>query len=77
MKHSKQCPKCQSNDVIADVTAIDRSHNSNHSELSVATYRDPYALIFMGQQKTTLSAWVCANCGFVEFYADAPKKLKL
>jgi predicted nucleic-acid-binding Zn-ribbon protein len=77
MKRTNTCPKCGSSDVIADAKAIDRSHSSNQTELTVATFRKPDAVIFKGQQETTLSAWVCAECGFVEFYADSPKTLKI
>ena len=63
--------------MIADAKAIDRSRNSDQTELRVATFREPTAIIFKGQQDTTVSAWVCAACGFVELYADAPKNLKL
>src|SRR5262249_6515454 len=78
MKHTNKCPKCGSSDVIADAKAIDRTPNRNESnprgpDLTLATFRKPDALLFTGQQATTLSAWVCADCGFVEFYADSPK----
>ena len=77
MKRSNKCPKCGASDVIADAKAIDRSHHSNQTELTVATFRKPDAILFKGQRETTLSAWVCAECGFVEFYADSPKTLKI
>ena len=80
MKRTNKCPKCASSDVIADAKAIDRSYGSygsTQTELTVATFRKPEAVLFKGQQNTTLSAWVCAECGFVEFYADSPKTLKV
>jgi len=40
-------------------------------------YRKPQALIFKGQVRTTVSAWVCASCGFIELYADNPESLKI
>jgi hypothetical protein len=46
-------------------------------ELSIATFRKPEAMLFKGEQKTTLSAWVCADCGYVEFYADNPSQIKV
>ena len=79
MKRTNKCPKCGSSDVIADAKAIDRSYGAYGSEqkdLTVATFRKPDAILFKGEQNTTLSAWVCAACGFVEFYADSPKTLK-
>ncbi len=43
----------------------------------MATFRKPEALIFKGMQLTTLSAWVCMGCGYVEFYADQPEALRV
>jgi predicted nucleic-acid-binding Zn-ribbon protein len=77
MKRTNKCPKCGSSDVIADAKAIDRSHSINQTALTVATFRKPDAVLFKGQQETTVSAWVCAECGFVEFYADSAKTLKI
>lgn len=76
MKRTGKCPKCDSTNVLADATAIDRSRNSNQTELTVATFRNPDAVLFKGQQSTSVSAWVCLECGFVEFYADSPQTLK-
>jgi len=74
MKRTNKCPKCGSSDVIADAKAIDKGDNGH---LTVATFRKPGAVVFKGQVTTTLSAWVCADCGYLELYADDPKKLKL
>jgi predicted nucleic-acid-binding Zn-ribbon protein len=77
MKSSRKCPKCGSENIIQDAKAIDRGHlNSDAAELSVATFRTPEAIVFKGKLTTTLSAWVCVECGYVEFYADAPKTLQ-
>jgi len=80
MKRTNKCPKCGSSDVIADAKAIDRSYGSygsTQTDLTVSTFRKPDAVLFKGQQNTPLSAWVCAECGFVEFYAESPKTLKM
>ena len=37
----------------------------------------PEAILFKGKLSTTLSAWVCAGCGYVEFYADSPQSIKI
>jgi predicted nucleic-acid-binding Zn-ribbon protein len=75
MKSSGECPKCSSRDLIKDAKAVDRGdYNSGH-DLSVATYRNPDALIFKGKHESPLSAWVCRTCGFVELYADSPPAL--
>jgi predicted nucleic-acid-binding Zn-ribbon protein len=77
MKRTNQCPKCSSRDVIADAKALDRCEDLRESEFTVATYRNPEALLFKGRQSTTLSAWVCADCGYVEFYADSPRSINI
>lgn len=76
MKRSNQCPKCGSKDVIADAMAVDRSHMNAETELTVATFQNPDALLFKGQLETSLSAWICLDCGYVEFYADSPRYIK-
>ena len=77
MKASNTCPKCGSNQIIADAKAVDRGESDFQRDLSVATYRKPEALIFKGKQSTSLSAWVCVTCGYIELYADAPTSLIL
>jgi predicted nucleic-acid-binding Zn-ribbon protein len=76
MKHNLKCPKCGSSDIIADARALGSDSFNALQDLSVATYRHPGALIFKGQQTSTLSAWVCGGCGFVELYADNPAALR-
>ena len=76
MNRPTQCAKCGSGDVIADAKVIDRAHLNMQSDLSVATDRRPEALLFKGQVTTTVSAWVCAVCGFVELYADNPQSIR-
>ncbi len=76
MKKTGQCPKCESNDIITDAKAVDRGHNNMQDEMTVVTFRKPDALIFKEKQTTTLSAWVCAACGYTEFYADRPHAIK-
>ena len=76
MKRTGTCPKCASRDIIRDAMAIDRGENQFQRELTIATFRDPDAFLFKGEQTSTVSAWVCAGCGYVEFYADDPAALK-
>jgi predicted nucleic-acid-binding Zn-ribbon protein len=77
MKATNKCPKCGNSDIIADALAIDRGHGNSRQEMTVATFARPEAFIFKQMQATSLSAWVCASCGFVEFYADHPTKIKV
>ncbi len=77
MKRTNKCPKCGSNDVIADAKAIDRSEGHLQTKLSVATFSNPDAFLFKGQMTTTVSAWICGDCGYVELYADSPQSIKV
>ncbi len=76
MKRNVQCPKCGSRDVVADAKAVDRAGFNVETDLTVATVRNPQAFLFKGELKTALSAWVCLDCGFVEFYADSPRNIE-
>ena len=76
MKLTGKCPKCGSTEVIGDAKAVDRGHGNAQHEMSVATFRKPEALLFKEKQETSVSAWVCAQCGYVEFYADSPETIK-
>lgn len=77
MKKSQKCPKCGSGDILKDVFAVDRGHGNSTAEMTLATFGRPEALIFKQAHKTSVSAWVCASCGFVEYYADNPASLRL
>ena len=78
MKRTSKCPKCGSGDVIADAKATDSTHGGE-TELWVATFRKPEAILFKGQSTltTTMSAWVCSDCGYVELYADSPRNIRI
>jgi predicted nucleic-acid-binding Zn-ribbon protein len=79
MKQTLRCPKCQSTDIVANVFPLDLSDGSLQYQRKgqLAVYRKPSAVFFKGRQSTTMSAYVCADCGYVEFYADDPKALKI
>lgn len=77
MKKTGICPKCQGTKIIANAKAVDRGEGNAQYEMLIATFRKPNALIFKEKQETTVSAWVCADCGYVEFYADFPSALIL
>ncbi len=76
MKRTNKCPKCGSSEVIADAKPI-QPNPVGDDRILIATFRKPKAAVFKGQASTTLSAWVCADCGYVELYADAPNHIKI
>ena len=77
MKRTGKCPKCGGDHIIADAKAIDRADHHTEKEMTLATFKQPEAILFKGKQTTSVSAWVCVGCGFVEFYADEPATLKI
>ena len=77
MKKTGTCPKCGCTDIIADAKAVDRGDGNSLRDMEIATYRRPEALIFREKQLTSVSAWVCSDCGFIEYYADDPANIKL
>ena len=79
MLKSGVCPHCQSHNVIPGVRIKDMREQTlcdSSSDLAVAVYDHPEALIFKGAHESTLHAWVCGTCGYTEFYADHPQKLR-
>lgn len=74
MKQSGKCPKCGSKNVLADVDVRDRTRHGA-TEMTVSIDRSPDALLFKETVESTVSAWICAACGFTELYTDTPKLL--
>lgn len=74
MKRTNKCPKCGSGDIISNAKPMG---GSDYAAVWIATYRKPDAIIFKGQQTSSLSAWVCADCGYLEWYADNPKRIRV
>ena len=62
-----KCTQCESESLIENVRAIDRSQQLGHSDLSLEIYRDPSAIFFKGAMTLKLKPLVCADCGFVMF----------
>ena len=68
MKASLACPKCQSRQLwqIAEVRFPDyESSNATHPMCVTAVNPTAYDRELAG----TFESWVCANCGFTEWYA--------
>ncbi len=72
MKRTNTCPKCGSGDVIAGNWIGGQGAGG---PTYVATYRNPTAFIFKGRSDSKVSPYVCAECGYIELYADSPEKL--
>ncbi len=70
------CPKCHSNKIVSNARVLDRSRRSTYN-LTLEVLEKPHALIFKGNVHSTLSAFVCGECGYSELYAEDPKGLWL
>ena len=75
MKATQKCPKCSSLDIIADAIVIDRGHLASANQMRVMTFKDPAAAFDKEPHFSTVSAWICKTCGFMELYADRTENL--
>jgi hypothetical protein len=55
--------------MIADFT------NQGERDLQIRVDRDPSAIILKKSVRSSVHAFVCSSCGFVEMYADNPHDL--
>ncbi len=72
---NQNCAKCHSEKIIPDAMVIDRADYSVEDEFSIAVDEKPAALMFKQRMRSDVSAMVCGNCGYVEFYAKEPQNL--
>ena len=72
MKKSHPCPKCGSGNVVKEVEAV----GSFAVGIRLQKSGRPEALFFQENRWSGVLAWVCADCGFIEWYAVEPKKLQ-
>lgn len=71
---NQTCMKCGSNNIIPRVPVIDRG--SRYFPLSAMIIEKPDAMIFTHAHTFPISAWVCGECGYAEFYVEDAKGLK-
>ena len=70
----KNCLECGSERIVSDVKVIDYNENSAR-DLQVAVDENPDALIFKQRNYSTVKAKVCADCGYIHFFATNPQML--
>jgi predicted nucleic-acid-binding Zn-ribbon protein len=70
MKRSGKCQKCGGETIIGEAMPY------RNQQLRIVTFRDPDASVDKEPVFSTVSIWVCGDCGFTEFYADHPARLK-
>ena len=67
--------KCRAENILTGVGLLEESKEGKYNtELFVD--KDPDAILFKERTKTPIHARVCLECGFVEFYAKDPQRLK-
>lgn len=71
----KSCPECNSQKIIKNVIAIDRGDANSNQITRIAVDEKPEALIFKQRSYSDVSANVCADCGYITFYALNPQIL--
>jgi predicted nucleic-acid-binding Zn-ribbon protein len=71
MKQTGRCPKCAGVDIVQGTGAEDEW--SEEQEF-LASFRS--AAKKTKEKDAGLTAWVCCGCGFVEWYALQPRRLK-
>jgi len=71
MKTTNRCPKCESEKILTGAKVIDKASRGGPAlDLELAVHKDPNALIFKGEERFTIRAWACADCGYTELYTD-------
>jgi predicted Zn-ribbon and HTH transcriptional regulator len=71
----KSCPECNSQKIINDVIVLERGDGNANYVLRVAVDEKPEALIFKQRNYSNVRAQVCADCGYIRFFAEFPDTL--
>ena len=74
MSRVEKCAKCGSTAIAQRAMVADRSQTSEY-DLKLRVDAAPDAMMFKKSARSTVHAYVCSSCGYVEFYADDPKAL--
>ncbi len=75
MKNSGICPKCHSTAIVPELNLVDYGRNQFASNTQVMIERNPNALVFKDRIYANVQAWVCGDCGYVEFYTGSHSEL--
>jgi predicted RNA-binding Zn-ribbon protein involved in translation (DUF1610 family) len=67
------CPACGSDEIIPDVRIRDSAQS--RSSISAEVERSPNALIMRGAALSSVSAYICGQCGYLSLFADSPDML--
>ncbi|MEP7267444.1 MAG: hypothetical protein ABI844_07420 [Saprospiraceae bacterium] len=72
------CLKCKSKNIIPDLQLIDQiaKQNLGQSKFKIQLIGDPDAVFNKEITSSKVNAFLCADCGFIELYADDPALIK-
>ncbi|QDT47647.1 hypothetical protein Pan258_16830 [Symmachiella dynata] len=73
MKTPTHCQICESEKIIPRVWFVEQSPYSSGTYKAVV-YRNPHAMIFKDPIKANTTAYVCGECGHIEFRVDKPQQ---
>lgn len=74
MKKNRVCAKCGSTAVIAPARLETEPVMGPHYEVGLAADANPSGFL-KSTERSCLEAYVCAQCGYTEFYATNPGPL--
>jgi predicted nucleic-acid-binding Zn-ribbon protein len=74
MRQSGKCTKCEATQIIQHAMVADNSQG-RETDLNVRVDAHPSALLFKLAKRSPLHAYICAVCGFTEFYVAEPQTL--
>ncbi len=70
METKAKCTACGSGRIMPNVRVVDRGHYSAEDELVLAMDANPDALLFKEPVRQRVRAWVCVDCGHVEWFVE-------
>ncbi len=71
----KKCPECESEKIVEDARGVDYGDYNSVNNFKVKVDGDPDALIFKETVYSEVKAKICAECGYIRFYAISPRQL--
>ena len=71
MKESKKCPKCNKGSVYYVDNIPEMGDYLTVNELKLGLKKE----LWFGRDGGVLTAYVCSECGYTEFYLKNPKEL--
>ncbi|WP_339911211.1 hypothetical protein [Symmachiella dynata] len=67
------CQICESEKIISNAHIVDQGNYSTGTYKAVV-YRNPHAMIFKDPIKANTTAYVCGECGHIEFRVEKPQQ---